>query len=302
MPAHHLTKGRNKALSRSSGWGPRAALRDDQLVRPVFVVARNPDTASKLPYLLWLPIDGGLALKARDDWPRSSRVYCLETAWPEDAEVLDEIPVKLCRRRGAAVDLVLERARLARSQFVFTEVRGRPAIFWQTQSAARLANPGGRVPRGRAIDLLEVMVDSRERYPYKFSGHPVSTRRVGLPAGDYSVLDDSGQFLATVERKTLEGLATSLSDGTLAFQLQRLSEVRRAAVVVEADYPDLLRQHSGRAAWLADMLARLQVRYGEVAVVFASSRRFAEEWTYRFLAAAAEDASRSTDHNGSQSR
>jgi S1-C subfamily serine protease len=30
---------------------------------------------------------------------------------------------------------------------VFTEVRGRPAIFWQTQKTARAANPGGWVPR-----------------------------------------------------------------------------------------------------------------------------------------------------------
>src|SRR5207237_6517522 len=34
----------------------------------------------------------------------------------------------------------------------------------------------------------------------------------------------------------------------------------------------------------------LQVRDPEVQVVFADSRRFAEEWTYRFLAAAVADA------------
>jgi hypothetical protein len=38
------------------------------------------------------------------------------------------------------------------------------------------------------------------------------------------------------------------------------------------------------------MLARLQVRYPEVQVVFADSRKFAEEWTYRFLAAALADS------------
>ena len=38
------------------------------------------------------------------------------------------------------------------------------------------------------------------------------------------------------------------------------------------------------------VLARLQVRYPKVQVVFADSRRFAEEWTYRFLAAALGDA------------
>jgi hypothetical protein len=32
------------------------------------------------------------------------------------------------------------------------------------------------------------------------------------------------------------------------------------------------------------------VRYPEIQVVFADSRKFAEEWTYRFLAAALSDA------------
>jgi len=47
---------------------------------------------------------------------------------------------------------------------------------------------------------------------------------------------------------------------------------------------------SGRVVGASDILARLQVRYPEVQVVFADSRRFAEEWTYRFLAAALGDA------------
>jgi len=41
-----------------------------------FRVARNPDVESRLPYLIWLPIDGGLVLKARDTWPRSTRIFC----------------------------------------------------------------------------------------------------------------------------------------------------------------------------------------------------------------------------------
>lgn len=257
----------------------------------LFVVARNPDAESRLPYLLKIPIGDGIALKARESWPRASRVYChpLEGPWPEEAEIIEEVPATLCRRRGAAIDLVLDRPRLSRSQFVFTEARGRAAVFWQTQSAARRANPGGRVPRGRAVGQLCIDVDTRERYPYRFSGRAVISERAALPAGDYGVRV-GGSLLAAVERKTLEDFASSLSDGTLAFQLQRLSEMPAAAVVVEARYADLFRQPGGRAAWLADVLARLQVRYREIAVVFADSRRFAEEWTYRFLAAAAEDA------------
>ncbi len=261
-----------------------------------FVVARNPDAASRLPYLLHLPIEGALVLKARDTWPRSARVYChpLEGTWPEEAEIIERVPVVVCRRRGAAIDLVLDRPRLSRSQFVFTEVRGRPAIFWQTQRAARNANPGARVPRRKAAGDLAVLIDSRERYPFRFSGRDVRTERAALPAGDYAVSVDPDAvagLVAGVERKTLENFVASLADGTLAFQMQRLSELPIGAVVVEGRYSDLFRTEHADAGWLTDVLSRLQVRYPEIQVVFADSRRFAEEWTYRFVASAAADAS-----------
>jgi len=116
--------------------------------------------------------------------------------------------------------------------------------------------------------------------------------RRALPAGDYAAIVGE-VVVAAIERKTLENLATSLSDGSLAFQLQRLAELPTAAIVVEGDYPDLFRTQPGRGSWLADMLARLAIRYPEVPVVFAGSRKFAEEWAYRFLGAAV------ADHTGS---
>jgi hypothetical protein len=93
-------------------------------------------------------------LKGRDSWPRLARVYCSQegTPWDESAELVDEVDVPVCHRRGAAVDLVVDRPQLARSQFVFTTARGRPAVWWQTQKTAKSANPGARVPRGRAAD------------------------------------------------------------------------------------------------------------------------------------------------------
>jgi|GEM_PF-5582558 len=36
-----------------------------------FIVARNPDAASSLPYVVRLPIDGGLWLPPSRDAPRS---------------------------------------------------------------------------------------------------------------------------------------------------------------------------------------------------------------------------------------
>jgi hypothetical protein len=262
-----------------------------------FVVAHNPEAESRLPYLLRLPLEGGVVLKARETWPTVARVYChpFEGEWPNDADIVEEIPVVLCRRRGAAVDLVLDRPRRARSQFVFTEVKGREAIFWQTQKTARGANPGGRIPRRRTLaEGVTIAVDSRERYPFRFAAQGVQTTRIALPAGDYAVQREDGAVLAAVERKTLENLGATLSDGTLAFQMQRLAELPLAAVVVEGRYSALYKLEHVSGAWLADQLARLEVRYPEVHVVFADSRRFAEEWTYRFLSSALADASESS--------
>lgn len=142
-----------------------------------------------------------------------------------------------------------------------------------------------------------IAIDTRERYPYRFAGRGVGTERVALPAGDYAVLAE-GDPIASVERKTFENFASSLSDGTLAFQVQRLSEIPSAAVLVEGRYSSMFRLEHVSGAWLADMLARLQVRYPEIQVVFADSRKFGEEWTYRFLAAALAEAPQELEVRG----
>jgi hypothetical protein len=165
---------------------------------PAFLVARNPDADSKLPYLLRLPLEDGIVLKARESWPATARVYChrFEQAWPAEAEIIEQTEVLLCRRRGAAIDLVLDRPRLARSQFVFTQVKGREAIFWQTQKTARGANPGGRIPRRRALPKpVTIAVDTRERYPYRFAQQAARTVRETVPAGDYAIHADDGSVL-----------------------------------------------------------------------------------------------------------
>ncbi len=255
-----------------------------------FLVARNPDPDSSLPYLLRVPVGAGLLLKARDSWPRTSRVYChrLE-AWPDDAELIEEVDVVECRRRGVAVDLVLDRTRESRSQFVFTRLPGgREGIFWQTRKVATTARPGARIPGRRISDLpgpLRILVDTRERYPYRFSKQQAETAREALSAGDYAVRDEEGRILASVERKTIDDLANSLNNGTLVFVLAKLAALPRAAVVVEDRYSSLLKHAHAPVGFLPDLLARVQVRYPEIPIVFAETRPLAEEWTYRWLGA-----------------
>ncbi len=258
-----------------------------------FVVARNPDPDSTLPFLLRLPLEGGILLKARHRWPATARVYChpLEH-WPADAEILEQVAVRECRRRGAAIDLVLDRVRENRSQIVFTEPNqgrqgGRPMIFWQTARTARRARPGQRVPTRRAseLDTLTIAVDTRERYPYRFAGRAVECERRTLRVGDYAVRVGD-ELIAAVERKTLEDFCKALVDGALNYALADLATLPAAAVVVEERYGALLRNEHVQPGWLLELVARLQVRYPAVPIVFADSRKLAEEWTYRFLAAA----------------
>ncbi|MDX2091536.1 MAG: ERCC4 domain-containing protein [Kofleriaceae bacterium] len=262
----------------------------------MFVVAKNPDAESTLPYLVRLPIDGGLILKVRDTWPKTARVYCHPHAgpWPDGAEIIDETPIVLCNRRGPAIDLVLDRPKQERSQFVFTQARGRSMIFWQTRTVAMKANPGGRVPKRRALTAgFTVHVDTREKYAFRFAGRDVTIEHTAVDAGDYGVRAGD-RWLAVVERKSIEDFMSSLSNGTLVYQMAAMAELPLAAVVVEGRYPKLFEARFVKDGWLPDVLARLQIRYREIPIVFADSRKFAEEWTYRFLATALADLGEST--------
>jgi hypothetical protein len=257
---------------------------------PTFVVARNPEEESTLPYLIRFPVGRQtVVLKAKETWPRTSKVYCHRAeGWPEEAEVVQEVAVRSCVRRGPAVDLVLNRPRENRSQLVFTRLKsGREAIFWQTARTTRKARPGIRVPTRRAAGwpVLHVLVDTRERYPYRFARQQVVVDRRALPVGDYGVEAD-GAVIAAVERKSLADLAKALIDGGLAFQLADFSALWRAAVVVEDRYGALVQVERVQAGFLPELVARLQVRYPAVPLVFCDTRPLAEQWTYRFLGAA----------------
>jgi hypothetical protein len=256
----------------------------------MFEVAANPDPDSTLPFLIRLPLPSGeLVLKARDSWPRTAKVYCHRAErWPDQLEIVEQVPIRSCQRRGVAIDLVLDRPRENRSQLVFTRIQGgREGIFWQSARTTRQARPGIRVPRRRAADLahLTILVDTRERYPYKFTRQQAGTERQALPAGDYGTRHD-GEIIAVVERKSLADLVRRLIDGQLTYALSDMATVPRAAVVVEDRYSSLLKLEHTQPGFVTETLAAITVRYPTVPIHFAETRPLAEEWTYRFLGAA----------------
>jgi ERCC4 domain len=267
----------------------------------VFEVATNPDADSTLPFLIRLPLTTGeLVLKARDSWPRTAKVYCHRAEhWPEDPQIVERVPIRSCQRRGVAIDLVLDRPRENRSQLVFTRIQGgREGIFWQSARTTRQARPGIRVPRRRAAELAQItiLVDTRERYPYKFAQQQAATARQALPVGDYAVAHD-GEIVAAVERKSLADLVHRLIDGQLTYALADLASIPRAAVVVEDRYSGLFKLEHTQPGFVTEMLAALTVRYPTVPIHFAETRPLAEEWTYRFLGASLAYAQAAT--NGS---
>jgi len=263
------------------------------------LIARNPEPDSRLPYLVRLPLPEPIVLRTAGTWPRAKALYCYPVPaddWPDNPEMVEQVGVRSCVRRGAAIDLVLDRGRENRSQIVFTTARGRDAVFWQSAKTRKQARPNVRTPTARASGVaeLEIVVDSRERYAWKFSAQQATTVTRALPCGDYGV-GVEGRMIAAVERKSLADLVSSLINGTLRYALGELATLPRAAVVVEDRYSQVFTLDYVRPAVVADGLAELQVRWPTIPIVFCETRKLSEEWTYRYLAAARQWAIIETD-------
>jgi len=245
------------------------------------VIARNPDGDSRLPYLLRLPLgEAGLVLKARETWPRTAKVYCHPSDdWPDEheLEIVERVAVRSCVRRGAAVDLVLDRGRENRSQFVFARARGREVIFWQTARTNRQARPAVSVPTRRASGrTLEILVDSHERYAWKFNEQQATTRRQALAAGDREAL--------ALRLHSLKGNAGNVGALTLMAAAGRLEAAvmtgatgpAGAAARREASETDLELDTTQREAGLADLEAGLADLERQVAALIAASTPWCE--------------------------
>jgi ERCC4-type nuclease len=172
---------------------------------------------------------------------------------------------------------------------VFTTARGRDAVFWQSPRTRKQARPNVTTPTARAAGIasLEIVVDTRERYAYRFASQQVTTVKRALPCGDYGVTVD-GRLVAVVERKSLADLVFSLINGKLRYALGDLAALPRAAVVVADRYSQVFKLDWARPAVVADGLAELQIRWPSVPIVFSEARQLAaaHAWASTALALA----------------
>ena len=61
------------------------------------LIATNPDPESRLPYLLRLPLGGGMVFRTSGTWPRTKALYChpVDLAeWPAEPEIVERTPVR----------------------------------------------------------------------------------------------------------------------------------------------------------------------------------------------------------------
>lgn len=238
-----------------------------------------------------------LAVRAQRAWPGpGAQVFCLREASTDEEEpasLRERVPVAHVRRLGRKLSVTLDRPRRKRCEFLKIDKPRRDGtgtyeqIFFRTQQSTE-----GHASRGR-VELvpkrdLEIVVDSMERYPWRFPGATIRRRR--LAAGDYALLWEE-RIVAVVERKSLANFLVDVgSIKVLHQQLAELGSHPRAAFVVEATYADLT-SPAKIAKWpsahLLRVVAELAALHPSVHFVWPGNRKLANVWTQQFFAATA---------------
>lgn len=193
-----------------------------------------------------------------------------------------------------------------------TETAGnRPAKA--TAKAAASPNATATTNAEPAISEFVVLIDSREQAPWQFHnintdtpGKPpkplvVRTRIATLRTGDYSIEKAHAAaqgrpgtpHACAIERKSLADLWGTLGAGRDRFEreLQRLSQLDRAAVIVESSWLEILGNAPGHPAELSRLTRKAvlhsiiawQIEYPQIQWILAGNRVIAERIAWRWL-------------------
>lgn len=242
-----------------------------------------------------------IALWVQDKWPGSGKqIFCLREGQMEEPESpfreIERVPVVRLDRFGKQLSVILDRPNRKRCNFLFLEKRykNRPGsyeqIFFRTQSGMQQHRSNSRVQL-HSHGAYRILIDSGERYPWRFRGAPSERRR--LAAGDYA-LEVATEIAAVVERKTFDNILSDFgSIRVLHARLDDLSRFSHAAMVIEAQYRDFLdpRKLNGRwpASHAARVLAELHVLHPQLQIIYAGSRTSAQQWCEAWFAGRARE-------------
>jgi len=256
----------------------------------------------RFPYRVTIEQGGRLvlALRAQARWPGpGAQIFCLrerELDPAEPLELVERAGVAQLTRVGRKLTVTLDRGSRKRCEFLTVlkpakDGRGHyEQIFFRTESGIRAHRSRSRIElRGTETAPVRVVIDSLERYPWRFPGALVERRK--LATGDYALLDGE-RSVAVIERKSYDNLLGDFGMvQALHQQLADLASHPAAALVIEADYRDFLdpKRLGGRwpAPHAARVLAEIAALHPTLPVIYAGNRKLANLWTWRYFRAVA---------------
>lgn len=258
------------------------------------------------PFRVSIEQDGRLilAVRAKAPWPGPGQnIFCLRERDFDPAEPLEPVelvPVASLTRVGRKLTVVLDRPQRKRCEFLAVDKPRSDGsgtyeqVFFRTESGIRAHRSRSRVELRTQAEPLTVVIDSAERYPWRF---PEATEvRRKLPVGDYGLILN-GQLTAVVERKSFDNLLGDFGAiQALHHQLADLASFGIAAFVIEAEYRDFFKPTHLRGRWPAThvgrVLGELSALHPHLPIVYAGDRKSANAWTHQFFRSiAARDAS-----------
>jgi hypothetical protein len=253
----------------------------------------------RFPFRVSIEQQGRLvaAFRTQARWPGpGQQVFCVRELEFDPAESLEEIervPVAHLTQVGRKLSVTLDRPNRKRCEFLTVREERRDGsgtydqVFFRTESGIRAHRSRTRVELKGDHAPLHVVIDSGERYAWRFPGATVERRK--LAAGDYALLEGD-RIVAVVERKSFDNMIGDM--GAIQSLHQTLADLAshdRAALVVEAQYADFLdpKRMAGRwpPAHLARVLGEIAALHPKLPVVFAGNRKLANLWTERFFQA-----------------
>lgn len=201
-----------------------------------------PGIEKRYPYRLFIEERGNefLVLSVQERWPGPGKnIFCkmdgIVNELPE-GKPLEECGIVSKVRYGKRLSIVLDRKLRKRCWFIFLkkEYKKKPGeyydqVFWITQSSAVAERRGAYIPMGKKRDDFEVIIDTGERYPYRFGKAKTEKRK--LPVGDYA-LSYNGELIAIAERKTRDNFLHEIATfDLLKSKLQEMTSFRYKALV-----------------------------------------------------------------------
>ncbi len=255
----------------------------------------------RFPFRISIEQNGRLvfAVRAQARWPGpGQQIFCLresEDDGTEQRKTVEQVPVAHLGRVGRKLTVVLDRANRKRCEFLIVQKERRDGsgtyeqVFFRTETGIRAHRSRTRVELTNLGEPLHIVIDSTERYPWRFPSATVERRK--LAVGDYALYDGE-RMVAVVERKSFDNLLTDIGAvQALHQQLADLASHESAAMAVEAQYADFLNEDRLAGRWpathVARVLAEIAALHPSLPVVYAGNRKLANLWTQRFFEAVA---------------